>query len=63
MKGPTRNIASEGFQILDTHLGSGSSALACWDMNYDLVGLEIDKEYYTKAVERLEHHKQQLTLF
>jgi len=56
-------FASEGFQILDTHLGSGSIALACYDYGFDLVGLEIDKEYYTKAVERLEQHKKQLTLF
>ena len=56
-------FANEGDKIIDTHLGSGSIALACWNMKYDLVGLEIDKEYYTKASKRLNQHKKQLTLF
>lgn len=56
-------FANEGDKIIDTHLGSGSIALACWNMKFDLVGIEIDKEYYTKASKRLEQHKKQLTLF
>ena len=56
-------FANEGDKIIDTHLGSGSIALACWNMKYDLVGIEIDKEYYTKASKRLNQHKKQLTLF
>lgn len=56
-------FANEGDKIIDTHLGSGSIALACWNMKYDLVGIEVDKEYYTKASKRLEAHKKQLTLF
>ena len=57
------NYALEGDKIIDTHLGSGSIAEACWNRKYDLVGCELDKDYYTKAVKRLELHKQQLTLF
>ena len=53
----------EGSKIIDTHLGSGSIAEACWNRKYDLVGIEIDKEYYSKASKRLEAHKKQLTLF
>jgi len=53
----------EGSKIIDTHLGSGSIAEACWNRKYDLVGLEIDKDYYTKANKRLEAHKKQLTFF
>jgi len=53
----------EGSKIIDTHLGSGSIAEACWNRKFDLVGLEIDKDYYTKASKRLEAHKKQLTLF
>ena len=49
--------------ILDTHLGSGSIAIACWDMGFDLTAYEIDKEYYDKACKRLENHKRQLTLW
>ena len=57
------NYALEGDKIIDTHLGSGSIAAACWNRGFDLVGCELDKEYYTKAVKRFELHKQQLTLF
>ena len=55
--------AKEGDKILDTHLGSGSIAIACYDMGFDLVGYEIDKDYYEAAVKRLENHKRQLQLF
>ena len=53
----------EGSKIIDTHLGSGSIAEACWNRKFDLVGIEIDTDYYTKASKRLEAHKKQLTLF
>lgn len=58
-----RNYAPPQAKILDTHLGSGSIAIACYDMGYDLVGYEIDKDYYDAAVKRLETHKKQLTMF
>jgi len=57
------NYANEGDKILDTHLGSGSIALACWDLGFDLTGYEIDKEYYDGAVKRLNNHKAQIQLF
>ena len=50
-------------KILDTHLGSGSIALACWDLKFDLTGYEIDREYFDAAVKRLENHKAQTQLF
>ena len=53
--------AKEDDKILDTHLGSGSIAIACYDMGFDLTGYEIDKEYYDAAVKRLDNHKKQLT--
>ena len=58
-----KNYAKEGDKVLDTHLGSGSIAIACHDMGFNLVGYEIDKEYYDAAQKRLENHKKQLTLF
>ena len=58
-----KNYAKEGDKILDTHLGSGSIAIACYDMGFDLTGYEIDQDYYNAAVKRLENHKKQLTLF
>lgn len=55
--------AKQGDKILDTHLGSGSIAIACHDMDFDLVGCEIDKEYYDNMMERVNEHKKQLRLF
>ena len=58
-----KNYAKPGDKILDTHLGSGSIAIACWDMGFDLTGYEIDKDYYEAMTKRFENHKKQLTLF
>ncbi len=57
------NYAKEGDKILDTHLGSGSIAIACHNRKFDLTACELDKEYYDKAIQRIEQHKKQLTLF
>jgi len=58
-----KNYAKPGDKILDTHLGSGSIAIACHNLDFDLTGYEIDKDYYDAAVNRLEQHKRQLRLF
>ena len=55
--------ANEGDLILDTHLGSGSIAIACDKEKYSLIACELDKEYFDKAIERIETHKRQLTMF
>ena len=55
--------AKEGDKILDTHLGSMSIAIACADYGFELVGCELDKEYYDKAVQRVKNHVSQLKLF
>ena len=55
--------AKEGDKILDTHLGSGSIALACHNLKYDLTACELDTEYYNAAMKRLKQHQQQLTIF
>lgn len=57
------NYAKEGDRILDTHLGSGSIALACWNRRFDLVGCELDPDYFAAATKRLNKHKQQLQMF
>ena len=57
------NYAKEGYKILDTHLGSGSIALACHNLKFDLTACELDKEYFDSAMLRLKRHKQQLTMF
>jgi site-specific DNA-methyltransferase (adenine-specific) len=53
------NYAEKGQTILDTHLGSGSIAIACWDLGFDLCGYELDVDYYKAALNRLEGHKRQ----
>lgn len=58
-----QNYAKEGDKILDTHLGSGSIALACWDMKFDLTGYELDEVYYKAACERLKKHQAQGQMF
>ena len=50
-------------KILDTHLGSGSIALACHNLGFDLTACELDTEYYNAAMKRLKQHQQQLTMF
>tara|TARA_R100000700_G_C3114033_1_gene105808 strand:+ start:43 stop:663 length:621 start_codon:yes stop_codon:yes gene_type:complete len=56
------NYAKEGDKILDTHLGSGSIAIACHNLGYDLEGYELDKEYFEAAKKRLKQHQSQLRI-
>jgi site-specific DNA-methyltransferase (adenine-specific) len=56
------NYAKQGDKILDTHLGSGSIAIACHDLGFDLVACEIDKDYYDAAVKRFGEQTKQLKL-
>ena len=58
-----QNYAKEGEKILDTHLGSGSIAIACHNLNFDLTACELDTEYYKAAINRIKQHKKQLKLF
>lgn len=53
----------QGDKILDTHLGSGSIAIACHDYGFELTACELDKEYYDKAIERIKNHVSQQKLF
>ena len=55
--------AKEGDKILDTHLGSGSIAIACHNLGFDLEGYELDKEYFEAATKRLKQHQQQKRMF
>ena len=56
------NYTKEGDKILDTHLGSGSIAIACHNLGYDLTACELDKEYYEASIKRINQHKAQLRL-
>jgi site-specific DNA-methyltransferase (adenine-specific) len=53
----------QGDKILDTHLGSGSIAIACHDYRFDLTACELDKEYFDKAMQRIKNHVAQQKLF
>ena len=58
-----KNYAKTFDLILDTHLGSGSSRIAAYDMGFDFVGTEIDKEYFEKQEARFKEHCAQGSLF
>jgi len=58
-----KNYAEPGQRILDTHLGSGSSAIAAHYFGCDFVGCEIDKEYYDAMMKRFKRETAQLAMF
>jgi len=58
-----QNYAKEGDKIFDSHGGSGSICIACWDLKFNLVWIEKDLDYYNAAVKRFNDYKSQLQLF
>lgn len=58
-----KNYAKEGDKILDTHVGSASSLIACYQMNFEYIGFELDKEYFDKAQKRIADEMAQISLF
>lgn len=57
------NYAKPGQRILDTHLGSGSSAIACNNLGFELVGCELDRDYFDAACKRIEQANAQIRMF
>ena len=57
------NYAKEGDKILDTHLGSGSSAIAAHYGGFDFVGCELDEDYFKAASERIDRETAQIDMF
>lgn len=57
------NYAKEGDKILDTHLGSGSIAIACHNLGFELTACELDKDYYEAAIKRIQNRINSLDLF
>lgn len=55
-----KNYAKPGDLIFDSHLGSGSIAIACEELEYDLVACEIDQQKYNDAMRRIKNHNQLL---
>lgn len=58
-----KNYAKPGDTILDTHLGSGSSRIAAYDMGFDFTGYELDRDYFEAQEERFHNHTAQGQLF
>lgn len=58
-----KNYAEQGQRILDTHLGSGSSAIAAHYAGLEFVGIELDEDYFKASVERFEKETAQGDLF
>lgn len=58
-----QNYAKQGDVILDTHLGSGSSRIAAWDLGFDFIGFEVDKDYFEAQERRFAENCKQLKLF
>ena len=58
-----KKYAKQGDKILDTHLGSGSIAIACHDYKFELTACELDPEYFEKAKQRIINHVAQQLLF
>jgi len=57
------NYAKEGDKILDTHLGSGSSAIAAHYGGFEFVGCELDEDYFNAAKKRFDHETAQVAMF
>lgn len=55
--------ANKGDKIIDTHLGSGSSRIAAYDMGFDFTGFELDKDYFEAQEKRYNDHIKQIKLF
>lgn len=58
-----KNYAKSGDKILDTHVGSASSLIACHNLGFDYVGFELDRDYYNMASKRLNTVKAQISIF
>jgi len=58
-----QNYAKKGDKILDTHLGSGSIAIACHNLGFELTACELDTEYYQASLKRIKDHISQQRLF
>lgn len=57
------NYAKPGDKILDTHLGSGSIAIACHEKGFDLTGSELDPDYFAAMQKRIAEATAQIAMF
>ncbi len=57
------NYAKEGDKILDTHMGSGSSVIACENLKFEYIAFELDTDYFNAADKRIKQERSQLKMF
>lgn len=57
------NYAKKGDKILDTHLGSMSSVIACLNLGFEITGSELDKDYFESGIKRVKQSQQQIRMF
>ena len=55
-----KTFSKEGDVVLDFTMGSGSTGVACRNTNRDFIGIELDKEYYDIAVDRINNYQEKL---
>ncbi len=58
-----KNYAKPSWKIFDSHVGSGSSRIACYDMGFDYVGCELDSDYWQAQEKRYQDYIEQQSLF
>ena len=58
-----KNYAKPNDKIFDSHVGSGSSRIACYDMGFDFIGCELDPDYWEAQEKRYKDHIMQGNLF
>ena len=58
-----KNYGQPGDVIFDSHMGSGSLAIACHNLEFDFIGCEMDPDYFAQAKDRIQRHLNQLRLF
>jgi len=58
-----KNYAKPGYKIFDSHVGSGSSRIACYDMGFDFIGCELDADYWDAQEKRYKDYTSQIDLF
>lgn len=57
------NYAEPGDKVIDTHVGSASSLIACYNLGFEYMGFELDEFYYNAATKRIEERKNQMDIF
>ena len=58
-----KTYTNEGETVLDNTMGSGSTGVACVNLNRNFIGIELDEEYFEIAKERIERHMRQISIF